>query len=95
MNHWTPAKKVFAIGSFIGVGLLVLHSRRKYAEHNGLPIVLDAELDSTTRRAVLLALTYETDAAILRMFAAKLNAADHQKSADAISAKLDALHGRA
>jgi hypothetical protein len=73
----------------------VLHSRRKYAEHNGLPIVLDAELDSATRRAVLLALTYETDASILRTFAAKLSAADHQKSADAISAKLDALHGRA
>jgi hypothetical protein len=91
MNHWTPAKKVIAAGSFIGLGLLVFYSRRKYAEHNGLPIVLDADLDSDTRRAVMAALRYESDVSILHTFAAKLDAANFHKSSDAVRVKLHAL----
>ena len=91
MMQWTPAKKIVVAGAAIGLGLLVLHSRRRYAEHNGTSILLDADLDSDTRKAVLLALAHETDISMLRTFAKKLGAANHVKSAEAIDAKADSL----
>jgi len=91
MKHWTPTKKILAIGSVIGVGLLVQHCRRKYAEHNGSPIPLDADLDSDTRKAIFAALSYETDLALLHTFAQKLESANHPKAAHAINAKLYSL----
>jgi|SRR5277367_3930443 len=89
--QWTPAKKITAAVAVAGLGLLVFHSRRRYAEHNGSPIALDADLTSDTRKAVLAALAHETDVSILHTFATKLGAANHVRSAELIAAKADSL----
>ena len=81
MIEWTPAKKAVAVCAAVGVGLLVVHSRRRYREHNGAPIVLDPDLDSDTRRVVLAALEREHDPAVLHTLSDKLAAAGHDKTA--------------
>jgi len=85
MIEWTPAKKTVAACAVIGVGLLVVSSRRRYREHNGAPIVLDPDLDSDTRRVVLVALAHEHDPEVLRVLATKLGAVGHDKTASVVS----------
>jgi hypothetical protein len=80
MTEWTPVKKAVAVCAVIGVGLLVVSSRRRYREHNGAPIILDPDLDSDTRRVVLVALEREYDPALLHTLSDKLAAAGHDKT---------------
>jgi hypothetical protein len=82
--EWTPAKKAVVACAAIGVGLLVVHSRRRYKDHNGSPIPLDADLTPAARSAVLAALAREHDPEILGVLAAKLSAAGHEKAAKVI-----------
>jgi hypothetical protein len=81
MTSWTPAKKTVAICAAIGVGLLVVSSRKRYHEHNRAPVILDPELDSDTRKVVLAALAREGDLAVLHLLATKLDAAGYDESA--------------
>lgn len=95
MIEWTPTKKAVATCAAIGVGLLVVCSRRRWHEHNGAPVVLDPELDSDTRKAVLAALVQEGDPAVLRLFATKLDAAGFDESARVVrerAAQISHIH---
>jgi hypothetical protein len=94
MAQWTSAKKTFALGAAVGTGLLVLHCRRRYADHNAAPITLDADLKSSTRRVVLAALAGESDPAVLGVLADKLDAAGHERSAELVGAKAARFMGR-
>lgn len=89
--QWSPAKKAFAVCAAIGLGLLVVSSRRRWRDHNDAPIVLDPNLDSDTRRVVLVALEMEHDPAVLRTLAIKLAAAGHDKTADVVRERADSL----
>lgn len=79
--QWTPAKKAVAVCAAIGLGLLVVSSRKRWRGHNGAPVVLDPELDSDTRNVVLTALAREHDPAVLGILATKLDAAGYDQSA--------------
>jgi hypothetical protein len=78
-------KSFIALGAVLGVGLLVVQSRRYYREHNGSGIVLDPDLDHGTRIAVLTALELEHDSAILHEFASRLDKAGHHVTASIVS----------
>src|SRR5271157_1432892 len=94
MAKWTTKEKAVAIGAAVLTGLLVLQSRRHYREHNGAPVVLDPDLKSETRGAVLAALSRETDPNVLRILAQKLDAAGYHLSAHAVSQRIVALYTR-
>jgi hypothetical protein len=81
MTTWSPAKKAVAVCAAIGLGLLVVTSRHRWREHNGAPVVLDPNLDSDTRRVVLVSLAKEYDPAVLRTLSKKLAAAGYDQSA--------------
>lgn len=85
---WTPVKKAVAACAAIGVGLLIVSSRKRYHEHNHAPVVLDPELDSDTRKVVLAALTRETDLGVLHLLATKLDAAGYDESAKVVRERL-------
>src|SRR5271170_187452 len=81
---WTPAKKAVAVCAAIGLGLLVVTSRKRWHDHNGAPVVLDPELDPDTRKVVLTALMRESDPMVLRLLATKLDAAGYDKTATVV-----------
>lgn len=89
--HWSPAKKAVAACAVIGLGLLVISSRRRWRDHNDAPIVLDPDLDSDTRRVVLVALEVEHDPAVLQALATKLAAAGHDRTADVVRERMNSL----
>jgi hypothetical protein len=94
MVQWTSAKKTFALGAAVGTGLLVLHCRRRYADHNAAPITLDADLKPAARKVVLAALAKESDPTVLGVLADKLDAAGHDRSAELVGTKAAALTSR-
>jgi hypothetical protein len=95
MTSWTPAKKFLALGAAVGAGLLVLHCRRLYAEHNSAPITLDPTLDSVTRKVILASLVQEHDPSILRELSTRLRDAGHEKSATVVGAQAESLEREA
>ncbi|HTR02530.1 MAG TPA: peptidoglycan-binding domain-containing protein [Thermoanaerobaculia bacterium] len=91
---WTgPQKTALAIAAAVA-GLCVLQSRRRYAEHNGAPARLDADLKKPVREAVLAALQLETDPAVLAQLKAKLEAAGFERTAESVGEKLTRLEGQ-
>lgn len=91
MSSWTPVKKFFWLSAAVGTGLLVLHCRRRYAEHNSAPVTLDPALDAKTRRVALLAIAHEHDPAVLDTFAGFLNNAGYERTASVIGARASHL----
>jgi hypothetical protein len=92
MTQWTPAKKTLALGAAVGTGLLVLHCRRRYADHNAAPVTLDADLKPAARKVILAALAQETDPVVLGVLQDKLEAAGHDRSAEVVGSKITSLH---
>ncbi len=94
MAQWTSTQKCLAAAGAVGVGLLILQSRRRYADHNACPVVLDPDLDVDTRQAVMAALTKEADPDLLHTLAGKLEAASHHRTAEVVARKAALLeHG--
>lgn len=91
MADWTPAKKLFWLSAAVGTGVLVLHCRRLYAEHNSAPVTLDPALDSKTRRVALLAIAHEHDPAVLDTFAGFLSNAGYERTASVVGSKATLL----
>jgi Putative peptidoglycan binding domain len=96
MAKWTTSKKLVAVGAALGVVALIVHSRKRYREHNtayaASGVLLDPQLDTVTRRAVMAALAQESDIDILCEFADKLRAAGFDISADAVLARAYESH---
>jgi peptidoglycan hydrolase-like protein with peptidoglycan-binding domain len=92
MKKWTPMKSLVVVGAALGVVALIVHSKKRYHEHNTSGIMLDPQLDSATRRAVMAALAQETDIDLLCEFSDKLRAAGFDNSADAILTRAHEAH---
>lgn len=80
------------MGAALGVVALIVHSKRRYHEHNTSGVLLDPQLDTVTRQAVMAALSQEDDIDLLCEFADKLRAAGYDASADAILARAHEAH---
>jgi Putative peptidoglycan binding domain len=87
MSEWSTPKKVLALGAAVGTGLLVLHCRRRYREHNEAPVTLDPHLDSVTRKVALASLAHESDPAVLDAFVGFLERAGYEKTAEVVGCK--------
>jgi hypothetical protein len=91
MAEWTPTKKFLALGAAVGTGLLVLHCRRRYADHNDAPIVLDPALDPVTRKVILASLAQERDPKVLHTLATRCHEAGYKKTAEVVGSKAASL----
>jgi hypothetical protein len=95
MSEWSTPKKVLALGAAVGTGLLVLHCRRRYREHNEAPVTLDPHLDSATRQVALASLVHESDPHVLDAFVGFLARAGYDKTAEVVGCRAASLRSSA
>lgn len=91
--EWTTGRKAAALAGAALMVFCVVQSRKRYAEHNGSPCVLDPDLPREVREVVMIALEREHDARVLRALEQKLGAAGYRESARAVQQRAQEIGG--